>query len=157
MRNIERVILWGLPPTFCALVQRAGRAGRDLTTQGEAILIVPQSVIDEGLSTDDLDDVLADAVIDSEALNREATDSEVIEGIPAALDSEGIRISGADESDAEREKADLKGKRKKRYGKDTNIREAKGLSQFASTKVCRRKPWDEFFENAKKCACSKSI
>ena len=26
MRNIERVVLWGLPPSFCALVQRAGQA-----------------------------------------------------------------------------------------------------------------------------------
>lgn len=120
-------------------------------------MIVPQSVIDEELSTDDLDDVLVDAVIDSEALNREATESEVTEGIPGALDSEGIRISGADESDAEKEEADVKGKRKKRYGKDTNIHEAKALSRFVSMKGCCRKPWDEFFENAKKRACSKSI
>ena len=103
---------------------------------------------------DDLNDGLVDAVIDSEALNCEATESEVTEGIPGALDSEGTHISGADESE---EEADVKGKRKKRYGKDTNIHEAKALSQFASTKGCCRKPWDEFFENAKKCACLRSI
>ncbi|KAG6807500.1 hypothetical protein H0H92_007260, partial [Tricholoma furcatifolium] len=38
MRNISRVILWGMPPSFCALVQRAGRAGRDLSTNAESIL-----------------------------------------------------------------------------------------------------------------------
>lgn len=37
MRNISRVVLWALPPSFCALVQRAGRAARDFKKLGEAI------------------------------------------------------------------------------------------------------------------------
>ena len=48
MRNIKRVVLWEMPPSFCALVQRAGRAARDFHTLGEAILVVPQSVITKG-------------------------------------------------------------------------------------------------------------
>jgi len=50
MRNIYRVVLWGLPPSFCTLVQRAGRAGHDLTVLGEAFLIVSESMIKKGLS-----------------------------------------------------------------------------------------------------------
>ena len=57
MRNIARVILWGLPPTFCSLVQRAGRAGRDLTTKGEAILIVPPGVLKDGSTEEDVERV----------------------------------------------------------------------------------------------------
>lgn len=48
MRNISRVVLWGLPPSFCALVQRAGRAARDFQMLGEAILIVSSNCIEEG-------------------------------------------------------------------------------------------------------------
>ncbi|KAG2111943.1 P-loop containing nucleoside triphosphate hydrolase protein [Suillus discolor] len=48
MRNIERVILWGMPPSFCALVQRAGRAARDVTKLGEAILIIPVQCAETG-------------------------------------------------------------------------------------------------------------
>lgn len=120
MRNIERVILWGLPPTFCSLVQRAGRAGRDLTMKAEAILIVSKSVMDEEISKDDLDDVLAGAVIEAEALNREVVEEELTEQVSEALDTEGVRITGADESDAE-EEPEVQVKRKKRYGKDTHI------------------------------------
>ena len=50
MRNILRVILWGLPPSFCALVQRAGRAGRDFSVAAEAILIVTPATMKKGIS-----------------------------------------------------------------------------------------------------------
>ncbi|KAJ6604921.1 P-loop containing nucleoside triphosphate hydrolase protein [Mycena sp. CBHHK59/15] len=55
MRNIERVILWGLPPSFCALVQRAGRATRDFSKLGEAILIVPASVMKNRVSEEEIE------------------------------------------------------------------------------------------------------
>ena len=55
MRNIKRVVLWELPPSFCALVQRAGRAGRDLSTLGEAILIVQPSVITKGTNASEVE------------------------------------------------------------------------------------------------------
>ncbi|TDL13145.1 P-loop containing nucleoside triphosphate hydrolase protein, partial [Rickenella mellea] len=49
MRNIDRVVLWGLPPSFCALVQRAGRAARDFSKLGAAILLIPPSVRKKGI------------------------------------------------------------------------------------------------------------
>lgn len=50
MRNIFRVVLWKLPPSFCALAQRSGRAVRDLDELGEAILFVPAKVLKDGLA-----------------------------------------------------------------------------------------------------------
>lgn len=151
MRNIEHVVLWELPPTFCSLVQRTGQAGRDLTTKGEAILIIPKSVMDSEVSEDNLDDTLAEAVIEAESLNREAEEAEVIEQIPAALDAEGVRIAGADESDEEGTNVQVSERKQKRFGKDTHIAEMKALLDFVRTEECRREVWDTFFENWKKC------
>src|ERR1700761_5020967 len=49
MRNIERVVLWKMPPSFCALAQRSGRAARDFDVLGEAILFVPAKVLKDGI------------------------------------------------------------------------------------------------------------
>ncbi|KDR67869.1 hypothetical protein GALMADRAFT_79410, partial [Galerina marginata CBS 339.88] len=149
LRNIARVILWGLPPTFCALVQRAGRAGRDLSTLGEAILIVPKSVVKDGASKDDVSETVAEATIDGEALNREPEEVELTDTVVQALDEQGIRIAG-DEDSSEEQPGTEKVKRTKKFGKDTNIREARALSKYVTTTGCRRKVWDDFFENNKK-------
>jgi superfamily II DNA helicase RecQ len=149
LRNIIRIILWGLPPTFCALVQRAGRAARDFATLGETILIVPKSVLKDGVSNEDLNDTVGNAAIDAEALNREPQQQELTETIVEILDEEGIRI--VDESDSVEEESIGKVKRTKKLGKDTHIREVRALSAFVTTKDCRRKIWDAFFENDKKC------
>ena len=158
MRNIARVILWGLPPTFCALVQRAGRAGRDLTTQGEAILIVPPSVLKDGpdsLTEANIVDSVEIAVVDQEALNREPEDSDLV-NVAESLDEEGIRLRGVDASESDNEEVAVKvtqKRGKKRQRKDTHIQEVRALSDFACTKGCRRIPWDNFFGNTKKCEC----
>ncbi|KAJ7730668.1 P-loop containing nucleoside triphosphate hydrolase protein, partial [Mycena maculata] len=70
MRNIERVILWGLPPSFCSLVQRAGRAARDFSKLGEAILIIVSSVIKNGVSEKEIEVAVGDAAQDAESENR---------------------------------------------------------------------------------------
>ena len=54
LRNIDQVILWGIPPTFCALVQGIGRAARDLTKLGEGILLVPKGIRRTGTSSTDV-------------------------------------------------------------------------------------------------------
>ena len=157
MRNIARVILWGLPPTFCSLVQRAGRAGRDLTTQGEAILIVPPGVLKDGSTRKEQDVVMSveNAAVEQEALNREPEEPDLI-NVAESLDDEGIRLRGVDASESEDEAPVAKltkkqGKKKER--KDTHIREVRALYDFACTTGCRRIPWDNFFENSKKCEC----
>jgi len=160
MRNIARVILWGLPPTFCSLVQRAGRAGRDLTTHGEAILIVPSGVLKDG-STEEEDVVASveNAAVDQEALNREPEEGDLI-NVAESLDEEGIGLCGVDASESEDEApvAKLMKKRgKKKERKDTHIPEVHALYDFACTKKCQRIPWDNFFENSKKCECLEQL
>jgi superfamily II DNA helicase RecQ len=152
MRNIARVVLWGLPPTFCSLVQRAGRAGRDLTTEGEAILIVPPGVLKEGLTEEGVDASVESATVDQEALNRDPEEPDLIV-VAESLNEEGIRVRGdVSESEDEEPPANVTKKKGKRRGKkDTHIREIRALSDFARTKRCRRIPWDAFFENSKKC------
>ena len=156
MRNIARVILWGLPPTFCSLVQRAGRAGRDLSTQGEAILIVPPGVLKNGSMVDSPEDVVAsveNAAVGQEALNREPDEPDLI-NVAESLDEEGIRLRGVNASESEDEGIvanSMKKRVKKKKRKDTHIREVRALYDFACTKGRRHIPWDKFFENSKKC------
>jgi hypothetical protein len=69
MRNIERVILWGLPPSFCALVQRAGRAAGDFGVLGDAVLIVPPSLIKKGLIVAEIEAAVEQQVVDNESAN----------------------------------------------------------------------------------------
>jgi superfamily II DNA helicase RecQ len=155
MRNIARVILWGLPPTFCSLVQCAGRAGRELTTHGEAILIVPPGVLKDRLSEDNVVVAVENVAVDQEALNREPEEPDLI-NVAESLDEEGIRLRGVDASESEDEGSQavaklMKKRGKKKERKDTHIREVCALHDFACTKHCRRIPWDNFFENSKKC------
>jgi hypothetical protein len=81
----KQVVLWELPPSFCALVQRASRAVCDFNTLGEAILIVPQSVIMKGTTKIDVEVTLGE--VESEA-HMEAENYG--EDELASLDSNGI-------------------------------------------------------------------
>lgn len=164
MRNVVRVILWALPPSFCALVQRAGRAARDFQTLGEAILIVSSTVLKKGTTEDDVQAGLNEMIVNgqSEAENRSDDVDDLLANadLPIGLSAEvvgeeGMRVQAVEvgeESEPEDETvaAGSKKERKKKFSKDTNSREAKFLSMFVCTKSCRRKVWDVFFENEKK-------
>ncbi|EDR05878.1 uncharacterized protein LACBIDRAFT_302478 [Laccaria bicolor S238N-H82] len=161
MRNISHTILWGLPPSFCALVQQAGRAARDFSKLGEAILIVPSSVVKNG-TTDE--EVLACLKEMAELLRPEAENhgsdveevlaSEDITALPAeVVNEEGIRVQavgGEEDFEPEEEDTVAAKSRKKKFSKDTNTYEARFLSMFVSTDKCRRHVWDAFFKNDKK-------
>ncbi|KAF8798379.1 hypothetical protein BYT27DRAFT_7228444 [Phlegmacium glaucopus] len=129
LQNIARVILWGLPPTFCAFVQQAGRAGCDLNTLGEAILIVPKSILKDGISNEEVNNGVSETVIEAEALNWEPEEVELTKTVIEALNEEGICVPG--DSDSTDDESVAKVKRTKKFGKDTNV-------------------WDAFFENDKK-------
>jgi hypothetical protein len=155
MRNIKRVVLWGLPPSFCALVQRAGRAGRDFTTLGEAILIVPVSVVKKGIEDIEIEAAVNEAAVESQAENRNEGDAAlqaeggivVAEGNEAIhLDDGGVRVSNDSDDEAEMPKK----KKRKTLQNECNRFEAKFLSMFAGGKRCRRLVWDRFFGNNKK-------
>jgi hypothetical protein len=104
----------------------------------------------DGVSTDEVAESILDTTMRAEALNREPDDIELTETVVQVLDKQGIRIT-EDEDSAEEHSTTEKAKHTKKFGKDTNIREARALSQYVTTKGCRRDIWNEFFENNKKC------
>ncbi|KAF9472426.1 hypothetical protein BDN70DRAFT_970895 [Pholiota conissans] len=125
LRNISSVVLCGLPLTFC----------RDLETDGEAILIVPKSVMKENI-TSAVNEAVETVSLEAESFDRVISDEEV-EMTTNLLSDEGIRLVSEDEN-------------KDQLGEDTNISKSCTLLAFVQTKACRRIPWDTFFENAKK-------
>ncbi|KAJ7465509.1 hypothetical protein FB451DRAFT_1178991 [Mycena latifolia] len=156
LRNGEIHIL------FCtdAVGMRAGRAARDLTKFDEAILIVPGSVLKSGVTELDIELSVNTASKDAESENRgtDETAALSLEGIEVTAGLEevsiadgGIRVS-KDSDDEDGEADNVKHKRRKKLWKDCNSREAQFLSRFAVTNKCRRKIWDEFFQNASKFA-----
>ena len=165
MRNIKRMILWGLPPSFCALVQRAGRVARDFQMLGKAILIVPAATISKGVTEVEVELALKDHIGDNsqsaEAENRGEEEVETLanNGIQLAsgnemvhVDDGGIRVAhDSDDDEEEEERKEVTKKRKKKIAKDFNSREAHFLSLFVGTTKCRRLVWDDFFANHKKC------
>lgn len=149
-------MLWGLPPTFCSLVQRAGRAGRNLAMDGEAILIVPKSALREDPEEiAQAAELVRNTAAESEALDREATNIEALQ-TSEILDEEGIRVMEETE-DAEEllplvEAPVTRVARRKRFqAKNSNIHETRALFAFVRTKSCRREVWNAFFKNADKC------
>jgi superfamily II DNA/RNA helicase len=159
MRNIARVVLWGLPPSFCGLVQRAGRTGRDFETLGEAILIVPASVIKNGTKEAKVEQAVQDAVTENQAENRgdeehnslEESGIEVASGNQEVLVNDGgVRVEHND-SEPEEETSGKTQRRRKLSKNDTNSLEARYLTMFACAARCLRVIWDEFFKNSTKC------
>jgi hypothetical protein len=159
MQNIRRVILWGMPPLFCALAQRAGRASRDFDTLGEAILIVLKNVIKSGTSETEVAIEVQEAALNAQAENRNHKVEVMLEengvgGMPKGeeINPEGERVAhgGAEDSEPE-EEPEVKVTRKKKFASDSNILEARYLSIFVCTTQCRQLVWDEFFQNLKKC------
>ncbi|KAF7292215.1 p-loop containing nucleoside triphosphate hydrolase protein [Mycena indigotica] len=88
MRNIERVVLWELPPSFCALVQRAGRAARDLSRMGEPILIISKNSINKGAKT-----LEAEIIAAVEAAATQAEAMNIAEEAPAETEQEGVEVN----------------------------------------------------------------
>lgn len=107
-------------------------------------------MVKDGVTTDDVVELVIDSTAGGEALNREMGEVELTETVVQVLDEQGIRIAD-DEDSAEEQPTAEKAKRTKKFGKDTNIRESRALTQYVTTTGCRRDIWDEFFENSKKC------
>jgi len=161
MQNISRTILWGLPPSFCALVQRAGRAARDFSKLGEAIIIVPSSVVKNGTADEEVLASLKEMaeLPRPEAENHGSDVEEIlankdITALPAeVVNEEGIQVEAVEgEEDFELEEEDTMEvkSRKKKFSKDTNTCEARFLSMFVCTNKCCHRMCDAFFKNDKK-------
>ncbi|KAJ7310179.1 P-loop containing nucleoside triphosphate hydrolase protein [Mycena albidolilacea] len=146
MRNIFRVVLWKLPPSFCALAQRSGRAVRDFSQLGEAILFVPAKVLKDGLAAEEAR--LAREVA-AEPHNQEGDFApereegvDVVAGQVVAIGEGGARVeqnADIDEVDPDAvAAADKKKKRKAARQSAADALEAMFLTSFACTKQCRR-------------------
>ena len=152
MRNIKRVVLWELPPSFCALVQQAGWAARDFNTLGEAILIVPQSVITKGTTEIEVEAALEAVQTETENRGDEEIASLESNGIQL-VDEAGVRVGHESKEEDEEEKKKEKKHQRRRTKANFNSQETKFLSLFAGTTQCQRTVWDDFFGNKNKCMC----
>lgn len=140
MKGIFRVVLWKIPPTFCALAQRSGRAARNLSTLGEAILFVPKSVY-TGTESPDIP-------VDTEAVVVE-DDLQVVEGEQTAGAAVAIEEEASGVSDVATRIPNV-GRRTKAKKSALQIRDAEALKEYVSTTGCRRKVWNAFFGNERK-------
>ncbi|KAJ7346309.1 P-loop containing nucleoside triphosphate hydrolase protein [Mycena albidolilacea] len=144
MHNIFRVILWKLPPSFCALAQRSGRAVRDFSQLGEAILFVPAKVLKDGLAAEEAR--LAREVA-AEPHNQEGDFApereegvDVVAGQVVAIGKGGARVEqNADLDDVDPDAvaaADKKKKRKAARQSAADALAAMFLTSFSCTKQC---------------------
>jgi hypothetical protein len=147
-RNIERVVLWGVPPSFCSLAQRAGRAARDMTKSGEAILFVSSHALKKGVTAAEVGGNLAEMCTDDEAGNIGLDEARILEnnGISepaeqASVDHPQNPNEGADNTPAQR---------RFRTNEQFNSRESQFLSRFIAGKECRCQVWNIFFGNNQK-------
>ncbi|KAJ6622443.1 P-loop containing nucleoside triphosphate hydrolase protein [Mycena sp. CBHHK59/15] len=160
MRNIQRVILWKLPPSFCALAQRSGRAVRDFEALGEAILFVPAKVLKDGIAEEQArlarEEAAAPQNQEGEDFIPEVDDGlDVVAGQAVAVGEGGVRVeqnAEAEEEDPEVTAAAQKKKKKRKAARvsHADALEARFLSRFACTTACRRIVWDDYFQNGKK-------
>lgn len=158
MRNVKRVVLWGLPPSFCTLVQQAGRAARDFATLGEAILVIPVNVVKEGLKVSDMENTLWTTTQEAEAQNRDDEDIDVtmktettvtgLVGLSGQVtNAEGIRVEAGEQDFEPEDQPATKTRKGKHTANQVNTIEVQYLSLYVSGKVCQRRVWNEFFAN----------
>jgi len=145
MRNIQRVVLWELPPSFCSLIQRAGRASRDFNMLAEAILIVPASVIKNGTTDSDIESVLQEVVDDAQAENRGDEEQGVLEqnGIEVTSGNEeilvndgGVRLAHDGSDDGEENEPEGKTQRRKKFSKESNSLTARSILLRLRNSLC---------------------
>ncbi|KAJ7195842.1 P-loop containing nucleoside triphosphate hydrolase protein [Mycena pura] len=163
MRNIERVVLWKMPPSFCALAQRSGRAARDFEKLGEAILFVTAKVLKDGIAEEQARLARVDAAVPHDQPQAvdptdvaQAEGLDVVGGQAVLIAEGGARVEQGTEgenADAETPDATAVKKKKRKAARESFVDalEAKFLSRFACTTACRRLVWDEYFQNADKC------
>ncbi|KAF4590210.1 hypothetical protein EYR38_009508 [Pleurotus pulmonarius] len=156
MRNISRVVCWELPVSFCALVQRIGRAGRDFTIEAEGILIVSKAVYESGVSEEEIGEGLDD-LGSQEQTEAENHSQELPMNVPNAegvvIDEMGERMEQGSEDeigDEPKAKGKEPAKRRKKTNNVFNSHEAKALTSYMGTRGCRWKVWDNFFRNSEK-------
>ena len=154
---IEIVILWNLPPSFCTLAQRAGRAAQDMEKDGIAILFISSSTLSKGVQEANVDEAVAKADLSGEAENRddrvgaegeEEIDKPTQEDEVTVLEEVGVRVVHKVLEEGEgAELASAPGRHQVRTKEEFNSREAHYLSLYVAGLRCRRAIWNKFFGN----------
>ncbi|TDL13617.1 P-loop containing nucleoside triphosphate hydrolase protein, partial [Rickenella mellea] len=179
MRNIERVVIWKLPPSFCALVQRCGRAARDFSRYGTAVLMVPASTFSSTIPAE----VSSTSVAQTTSTPRDPTPSGPDENATQAADvsepiqaednedlgsfgvlEEGVVLAAGRElvlvpegglrvetavNDQEIDENSSENRTTKKMDPFGEL-ESRYLTEYVSTTSCRWNVWNRFFENDKK-------
>ncbi|OCH83960.1 hypothetical protein OBBRIDRAFT_815648 [Obba rivulosa] len=139
---------WMLP-SFCALVQRAGRIAHNLNWLGEAILIVPVKLLKKDIIKEDIATAIEAACSEASFMQPEPPPMQVMDEdmleIDGAVVAEENQIILVHEGDFV-----ICGTRKKCSTMQCNLYEAQFLSKFVYTQQCRRCVWNEFLKNFKK-------
>lgn len=157
-RNIERVILWDLPCTFNSLVQRAGRAARDLSRVGEAILSVRASTRKEGVTAPDISKLQSEILNNNGGSHTIESDEEDRMEIEDVVDTGDQQIRNGDDCGSRVEHID-EGEREEAVDGPNTCKKAKSkaerlelayLTLYANMSSCLRKVWNKYFDNAKK-------
>ncbi|KII91475.1 hypothetical protein PLICRDRAFT_696510 [Plicaturopsis crispa FD-325 SS-3] len=147
-RNIKRVGIWGVPKTFCSLVQELGRCERNPALLGEGIVWVTRAFYDKHLkladaglageqSDDDPDDMNGGSSNSDQGVAEDEGD------LPA--DSRDALPGDADDDDEV--PAPTAPTRKGKAVSAMAARDAKFLVEFIVTRGCRRVVWNNFFQN----------
>lgn len=155
--------MWDLPPTFCSLVQRAGRAARDMSTLGVAFLMVRQGTRRQGVKALEVDRLqsqifgLEEVPSSSEELDEDDR-MEIENAVETSgheirrLDDGGRRVERAGEGERDEAVEGSNGPKARKKKTRTRIeeKEATYLTLYANTTHCLREVWDEYFGNKNK-------
>lgn len=144
LRNVERVVLWKAPKTFCSLIQKFGRCARDFALLGECILYVSEAYYSKYESLLKEEDMIE---TENTVNLQDPEDEEGNEATQAVDATQSIRVETMAEDTVVAPKR--KGKQTKFQGL-LAARDFRFLIWYIVTKKCQHIPWNIFFENAKK-------
>ncbi|KAI0319422.1 P-loop containing nucleoside triphosphate hydrolase protein, partial [Amylostereum chailletii] len=150
LRNISRVILWKAPKTFCSLVQKLGRCARDPTQSGEGILYVSAAYHRKCVAllaaSRPATDIPGPALVPMDASGDQVPTTQVPPSVPMnEVEADGVR---AETTAEELTSVGGRAARTVAYEGELVTRDQLYLAHYVATKQCRRKPWDDFFENS---------
>jgi hypothetical protein len=166
---IERVVLWKIPDTFCALAQRAGRCMRRLDRTGEAFFYLSKQSLKEARKVAKSSERVTTRVDDRCRENNQAVGLGNVEREPhdagrerhatqetgntndaVPVEETGLRLEiDSDEVEHLPRKAEGS-KRLSKYDREAMTEDTRFLLQFYGTEHCRRCVWSNYFKNGDK-------
>ncbi|KAF8499420.1 P-loop containing nucleoside triphosphate hydrolase protein [Gautieria morchelliformis] len=139
LRNIFRVVLWKVPPSFAALVQHAGRAGRVLMECREMVLYIEKSRMrHKGAVT--VGGILEAAQLEEITMEEHRPQPALEFPVEGWVEVEGTSTQATG----------IVGWKRKPSAME--VRDSKYMALFINGTGCRRIAWDDYYENGRKRA-----